>query len=106
MTPARLLAPAALVAAAIALFAILLSGGGNDRAEQEASPTPTVTATPTTAARKREKAKPSGRTYVVKPGDTPTAIAQREGVDVKDLLAVNPDINPAGLTVGEELQLP
>lgn len=106
MTPARVLAPAALAAAAIALFAILVSGGAGEP-EQAASPQPTATATATPTAKPKDtKPEASGETYVVEPGDTPTSIAESEGVDVDDLLELNPDIDPAGLTVGEELDLP
>lgn len=103
MTPARILAPAALVAAAIALFAILASGGG-EPAEPEAAPAATATATKT--ARPRRSARPSGGTYTVEPGDTPSGIAEKEDVDVDELLELNPDVDPDALTVGDELKLP
>lgn len=104
MTPARVLAPAALVAAAIALFSILASGGGDESAEPEARPAATATATQT--AKPRKRARRSGGTYTVKPGDTPSGIAERLDIDVDDLLAENPDVDPDALTVGDELTLP
>jgi LysM repeat protein len=106
MTPARLLAPAALVAAAIALFAVVSSG--TDKSETNAGPTATATAAPTKARKKAapEETRTSGRTYTVKPGDTPSGIAAKEHVDVDELMAANPDADASALTVGDELKLP
>jgi LysM repeat protein len=102
-TLARLLAPLALVACAVALFSIV-SSGTEDPAEKTGS-APTATATPKPKAKQQPK-EPAGGTYVVKAGDTPLAIAEAEGVDVDDLLAANPDVDPNALTVGDELKIP
>ena len=106
MTPARILAPAALVAAAIALFAVLASGGSDG--EREASPVATVAPAESATPKPQPKAtaRPGGSTYTVKPGDTPSGIAEKANVDVDDLLALNPDVDPDALTVGDELKLP
>ena len=102
-TLARLLAPLALVACAVALFSIVTSGteeasdGGTG-----AAPTATATAKPKAKQRKQR----ATGTYVVKPGDTPSSIAEAEGVDLDDLLAANPDVDPNALTVGDELKVP
>ena len=107
-SPVRLLAPVALVAAAIALFAIV-SGGGSDPTSEPSSSAaePEVTATATAKAEKKD-AKPtsSSDTYTVEAGDTPSGIAAKLDIDPDDLLAANPDIDATALTVGEELQLP
>ena len=42
----------------------------------------------------------------MEPGDTPSGIAEKEDVDLQELLEANPDIDPDALTVGEELKLP
>ena len=105
---ARLLAPAALVVTAFALFAVVSSGGG-ESADRGDAATPAATATATAEReRKRDKedAEPSGETYTVEPGDTPLAIAEKTGVDVDALLEANPGLDANALTVGEELQLP
>ena len=102
MTPARLLAPAALVAAAVALFVVVTSGSG----ETEKPSAATVTPAATPARTPKPSPTPSGKTYTVKPGDTPSGIAAKLDIDVQDLLAANPDIDPAALTVGEKLELP
>ena len=105
MTPARILAPVALVAAAIALFTVVSSGA--DSSEHTAAPSATA-APAAKPGRKAAKpsATPSGGTYTVKPGDTPSGIAEKEDVDVDDLLEANPDADPDALVVGDELKLP
>ncbi len=104
MTPARVLAPVALVVAAIALFAVVTSGSD---ATDEQSASPAATATPAAKATKTATPGPTTKsTYTVKPGDTPSGIAEKEGVDVDDLLKANPDVDPDALTVGDELKLP
>ncbi len=99
---ARLLAPLALVACAVALFSIVTSGTEESSEGTGAAPTATATATPKAKQRKRQ----ASGTYVVKPGDTPSAIAEAEGVDLDELLAANPDVDPNALTVGDELKIP
>ena len=103
-SPARLLAPLALVVSAVALFAVVTSGGGDGSSQTVAAPTATATATP--AARRSTTTRRSSRTYTVKPGDTPSGIAEKTGVDVDDLLAANPDADPSALSVGQKLKLP
>jgi LysM repeat protein len=98
----RLLAPLALVVFAIAFIAVVTSGGGGDgSASSSGTPTPTATSTPA-----RHKPKKKAQTYIVQAGDTPSSIAAAKGIDVKALLAANPDIDPVGLHVGQKLKLP
>lgn len=44
-------------------------------------------------------------TYVVKSGDTLTAIAHRTGVPVSQILALNPEVDPQILIAGQTLKL-
>jgi LysM repeat protein len=104
-SPARLLAPAALVAAAVALFAVFASSGGDNASSPTAAPTPVATATATAEGGKKQDRKKAD-TYTVEPGDTPSGIAETTGVDLDALLAANPDIDASALTVGQELELP
>jgi LysM repeat protein len=104
MTPARLLAPAALVAAAVALFVVVSSGSGDTEKQSGQAATATPAAKPTRTPEPTPT--PSGRTYTVKPGDTPSGIAAKLDVDVDDLMAANPDADASALTVGEELEVP
>ena len=47
-----------------------------------------------------------GYNYTVRRGDSFYLIAQRTGVQLRDLLEANPDIPPARLTVGDVLHIP
>jgi LysM repeat protein len=104
-SPARLLAPLALVVSAVALFAVVTSGGGEGGSTSSPSPAATATATSSAKARKTP-AKRRAKTYTVKPGDTPSSIAEALGVDLDALLEANPDADPSSLTVGQKLKLP
>jgi LysM repeat protein len=105
-SPARFLAPLALVAFVVALFLVVSStGGGGDGSGSPASNTsqPEATATPAAAdgtpRRKR-------RVYVVKPGDTPSGIAEKTGVSLEQLEEANPDLDPQLLAPGQRIRLP
>jgi LysM repeat protein len=52
------------------------------------------------------KAKPSGKTYAVKKGDTVLGIARKLGIPAADLAAVNPGVDSARLSLGQELRIP
>jgi LysM repeat protein len=105
-SPARLLAPLALVVCAVALYTVVNSGSGETSDDTGDSARPAVTAT--ASAKKAKKAKNSGtaKTYVVKAGDTPSGIAERAGVDLDALLAANPNADPNSLSPGQTLKLP
>lgn len=47
-----------------------------------------------------------GETYIVQLGDTPSSIAEKCGVDVDDLMALNGIDDPTSLQVGQELKIP
>jgi len=99
-SPARFLAPLALVAFVIALFMIL--GGGDEGGDQPANtsePAATATATPTQSTKRKRKV------YVVKPGDTPSGIAEKTGVPLTRILELNPDLDDQTLTVGDRIRL-
>lgn len=44
--------------------------------------------------------------YVIKSGDTLTGIARAQGVTLADLMAVNPDVDPRRMMVGQKIKLP
>ena len=46
------------------------------------------------------------RTYIVKRGDTPSAIARQHGVKLEALTAANPSLNPRRLKIGQTLTIP
>ncbi len=47
-----------------------------------------------------------GDTYTVVSGDTTFDIADRCGVSADDIIALNPDIDPASLSIGQVLNMP
>jgi hypothetical protein len=105
-SPARFLAPLALVAFAFALFLIVTAPDGD---EQEAAPNRATEgspeATPDAAERREARRERRRRTYTVKPGDTPSAIAEDTGVPLEELLELNPDLDPQTLAPGQRLKL-
>ena len=99
--PARFLAPIALIAFAFALYSVLKEDEaptGSTPASQSATPTPSATAT-----KKKKSSKP--KTYTVKAGDTASAIAEKAGVDLETLMALNPELDPATLSPGQKIRL-
>lgn len=106
---ARLLAPAALAAFVVVFVVIAATSlGGGDGSPSPApveEPATSSTATSTTRRSTATQSASQPRTITVQAGDTPSKIAAREGVDLKRLLALNPDIDPAGLRVGQTLRL-
>ena len=103
-SPARFLAPLALVAFVVALYI-----GRQDaarrraaaRAGQRRRPTATATATAEEAARSARSARPTS----VKPGDTPSGIAEKTGVPLEKLEELNPDLDPQTLAPGQKIKL-
>lgn len=94
---ARVVAVLALVGAVIVLI-VAVSGSldsGSDSSGNRHRDNQQVT------KRHRTKAK----TYVVKSGDTLTAIAHRTGVPVAQILALNPEVDPQILIAGQTLKL-
>ncbi len=124
----RYLAPAALVAAVLAvLITWAASTGGDAPPAQDAG----QTATREAPARERgggsegersdggggerpsgeqERAESQGEgeggTYTVQVGDNIGTIAEKNDTTVAEILAVNPEADPQTLQVGDELQLP
>jgi LysM repeat protein len=100
-SPARFLAPLALVAFAFALYSILGGGGGGDEEPATTNqPRATATATPKKEAKRKRKV------YVVKPGDTPSGIAEKTGVSLEQLEEANPDLDPQLLAPGQRIRIP
>jgi LysM repeat protein len=106
-SPARYLAPLALVAFAVALVMVVSKATDSGGQEATVSPTPS-SATKSASASKRgsgKSRKHRRRTYTVKPGDTPSGIAEATGVPLSQLLALNPNLDPQSLTVGQKIRL-
>ena len=96
---ARYLAPIALVVFVVVLIVVVSStGGGGSSHSSKSAPAATRQA----AAR---RARPTRSKYVVKPGDSLLAIAQKTGVPTDALQRLNPDIDPQVLVPGQRLKL-
>jgi hypothetical protein len=102
-SPARILAPVALVGCAIAFFAVILSSDAGDDGDSNASsPTRTEQRRNTTGP---EVTRPQRRNYTVKTGDTLGGIAVRTGVEVERLQELNPELDPQALVAGQKIKL-
>ena len=104
-SPARLLAPIALVACAFALVVVVAAsdvtgGGGGDKSASDDSPPPSAGTTEREQPPKKQK-----RSYTVQLGDSLGAIAEKTGVDVETIQLLNPELDPQSLTVGQKIKL-
>jgi LysM repeat protein len=103
-SPARFLAPIALVAFAVVLYSVVQdtreSPGGNSGSTATATPTAT-----SKTAKKKKKKSSKRKTYTVKSGDTPSGIAEKTGVSLETLQELNPDLDPGTLAPGQRIKL-
>ena len=108
-SPARFLAPIALVAVAFALYTVVQDARENGGGGGDSSGSPAQTSPAPAGGKKKSAAKKSAkhkrRTYVVKAGDTPSGIAAKTGISLDTLRQLNPDLDPQALTVGQRLKL-
>jgi LysM repeat protein len=103
-SPARLIAPIALLICAVAFAFVVLSSPAVDGDDTGGASTTerTTTNPPTQAERQQGRRR---RTYIVKTGDTLGAIAEQTGVSVERLLVLNPELDPQALVAGQRLRL-
>jgi LysM repeat protein len=99
-SPARLFAPLALVACAIAILVIVNrdTGSGDSTTPKTATSTPSTTTT-------TQRARKARRRYIVKPGDVLSQIAIKTGVPLDTLQQLNPGVDAQSLHVGQKLKL-
>lgn len=103
-SPARFLAPLALIAAALAVY--LLVQPTSDPDTGPASRGTTVPAQSTTAKTRPSVNSPRrAKSYTVKAGDTLTSIAEKTGLSVEHITDLNPDLDVNTLRVGQRLKL-
>jgi LysM repeat protein len=102
-SPARFLAPLALVGFALALFIVVSSTTKDDAGEPgtEGTAAP-AQATPSPNAGKKKRPRKS---YTIKRGDTPSGIAVKVDVPLDQILELNPDLDPQTLTPGTKIKL-
>jgi LysM repeat protein len=100
-SPARLLAPLALVGFIVALLVVVNGASDGSSNKNGARPAASATATPT----RKQKARKHRKRYVVKAGDTPSGIAQKTGVPLSQIMKLNPKLDDQTLTVGDKIKL-
>ena len=100
---ARLLALLALVAVAAGVYVIVHT----TVLKPNSSETTSSNTTRTTGGPRHHRAKSRARFYVVKQGDTLSAIASKTGVALSRLTALNPSVSspPYSLQTGQRLRL-
>jgi len=106
-SPARLLAPLALVVFALAVAVVVLSSSVGDDGDggTDASADRTGTSAQTTTSSTTTTTTPQRATYTVKTGDTLGLIAEKTGVSVERLQELNPELDPQALLSGQKINL-
>lgn len=112
-SPARFLAPLALIAVLVAFLAIVSSGGGSGSSTDTSSTTSSAQTSTTTkstttgkkAKKKSAKTTDTSKTYTVQVGDTLGGIADKTGVPLDKIEELNPDVDPHAMTTGQEIRL-
>jgi hypothetical protein len=102
-SPARLLAPVALLLAVLAVGLVVTSStgsddNGSDSADRTSEPRPRQD-------ERRQQARPQRTFYRVRLNDTLSLIAEQTGVPVEQLEALNPDLDSQNLIVGQRIRL-
>jgi LysM repeat protein len=100
-SPARWLAPLALVAFIVALFAVV-GGGSGDGGSPPANDTAPATST---QSEESDGARRPRKTYTVKLGDTPSQIATEHDITLEQLQRLNPDLDPQLLSPGQKVRI-
>jgi LysM repeat protein len=103
-SPARLIAPVALLLAVAAVLLVIQGslgsddsdGGGRSNGQQAEQTTPTET---------RERPVRQRASYTVKLNDTLGLISEKTGVSVERLQELNPELDPQNLIVGQKIKL-
>jgi LysM repeat protein len=102
-SPARFLAPIALVVFAVALYTVVddARGPGNPSSDTPAQ----ASSTPAKSSAKKQSSKRKRRTYTVKAGDTASGIADKTGVSIATMQKLNRDFDPQTLAPGQRIRL-
>jgi LysM repeat protein len=99
-SPARWLAPIALLACAVAVYTVV--HGGLQDTDAGSSSKSAATATNAGQAKRGAKRK---RRYVVKAGDTLSAISIKTGVPLETIQRLNPGLDAQTLRTGQKVKL-
>lgn len=103
-SPARYLAPAALAAAAVAVYLVGFNGSGN-KSDSGGAPASRAGKRTTSTQSKPAARKRKATTYTVRAGDVLSGVAGKTGVTVEDLQRFNPTVDAQTLRVGQKLKL-
>lgn len=103
-SPARWLAPVAVVACAVAVYAVA-SRGLKDDPPAKGGNTATQRSTTVKQSTGRSTTTKRRRTYVVKSGDTLSGIAVKTGVSLAMLERLNPKLDADTLHAGQKVRL-
>ena len=114
-TPARVLAPLALIAFGLALLLIVATAGGGEDESSKSAASDQEQRDLELAKEKRRRQKTDERregqgklpqdVYVVKTGDTLGSIAETTGIPVEKLQELNPELDPQALVSGQKIKL-
>jgi len=112
-SPARFLAPLALIAVLIVFLAILTGSNSNnpgspttESSSSTTSSTPAkTTASKTTVKKSAKTGATSVRTYTVQVGDTLGSIADKTGIPLERIQTLNPDVDPHAMVAGQKIKL-
>jgi LysM repeat protein len=103
-SPARFLAPIALVAFAFVFYSILQDGREPSTGD-DGSPARTTATPAATKESGKKSSKKKRKSYTVKAGDTPSGIAEKAGISLDTLYELNPDLDPQTLAPGQRIRL-
>lgn len=102
-SPARFLAPLALLATAAVVYLVVVSSGVVDTGSSSASSSTPSRSTPAPGAKAETRRR--AKVYVVKQGDVLGKIAEKTGVALEDIIDLNPSVDANSLRTGQRLKL-
>src|SRR3954454_4968012 len=107
-SPARWLAPLALVACAVAVYAVVnasLLADDSGTARSTTSKSATTAKSRTVSERSKSSSKRRARTYTVKSGDTLSSIAVKTRLSLDRIQQLNPKLDSQALQTGQRVKL-
>jgi LysM repeat protein len=104
-SPARWLAPLALIACAVAVYAVVHNTLSDGSATSTSGSAQSSTAAGKAAGAKGSKKRRRRRTYRVKSGDTLSAISAKTGVSLETIQRLNPRLDADTLRTGQRVKL-
>ena len=113
-SPARFLAPLALLAFVFVFFVVLtgsaVDDGGDDNGraaetQEQRSGSGSGDERAETGRTETTPRRQGRRTYVIKTGDTLGAISEQTGVPLERLQELNPDLDPQAMVAGQRIKL-